>query len=135
MAIRSEREIYQLLEKHLREQTEPVTVTHLMDIQEIRDEAVAEFGGSARDLRMATNKLSDTLGFMWRRGLLTRFPAPKTELSFARYAYQWAKGKEFAMKALPPPIRSSGEKSFNVIRHEDGVEIQFDKFSVFVKPN
>lgn len=58
-----------------------------MEIDEIRSEAVSEFGGPEGNVRQATNKVSDVLGFMWRRNLVVRYPAPKTETSFARYVY------------------------------------------------
>ena len=55
-----------------------------MDIPEIREEALAEYG---KDIRIATNKLSDALGLMWRRNLLVRYPAPRETNTLARYAY------------------------------------------------
>lgn len=73
MSIRSIKEIYQLLEEQLRKSTKPMTCVDLMDIPEIRNEALAEYG---KDIRIATNKLSDALGLMWRRNLLVRYPAP-----------------------------------------------------------
>lgn len=79
-----------------------------MDNPEIRKETLLEFGGKERDVRVATNKLSDTLGFMWRRGLLTRYPAPRGELSFARFAYSWASNsKDEPAGPISPPIRST----------------------------
>lgn len=134
MAIRSERTIYQLVEAHLRGKTEPITCVELMDIHEIREEALAEFGRSNRDVRTATNKLSDTLGFMWRRGLLTRYPAPRSELSFARYAYTWNEQKIDPSKPIPPPARFSSKFPVGIIEHDDCVEIEFEKFTVFVRP-
>jgi hypothetical protein len=84
MGIRSTRSIYVILETRLREAEHPLTVNDLMEFSDVREEAFEEFGKDA-----AHNKVSDTLGFMWRRGLLTRYPAPRTEKSFARYGYVW----------------------------------------------
>lgn len=135
MAIRSERTIYQLVETHLRKQDSPTTCVELMDNPEIRKEAVAEFGGHDKDVRVATNKLSDTLGFMWRRGLLTRFPAPQSERSFARYAYSWASdAKASSTRPISPPARSVGKTSVSIKEHEEGVELEFDKFIVYIRP-
>lgn len=135
MAIRSERDIYHKLEAHLRKAKSPMTVTDLMDIGEVREEALSEFGGRERDLRVATNKVSDTLGFMWRRGLLVRYPAPKGETSFARYSYEWAKEKErIPSSPIPPPSRSFGKTAVLVTEHPDCVEIEFDKFVILVRP-
>ena len=65
--IRSDRGIYQLLEKHLRAAAYAMTCVNLMGINEIRKAAVEIYGGTDKDVRIATNKLSDVLGFMWRR--------------------------------------------------------------------
>ena len=131
MVIRSERGIYQLVEKHLRKATSPVTCVALMDIPEVRKEAQSEFGD---DIRNATNKLSDTLGFMWRRGLLTRYPAPRESLSLARYAYEWADKKAEPDKPISPPTRHLGKTQVNIQEHEEGVEIEFDKFIIYIRP-
>lgn len=69
MGIRSIKEIYQVLEEHLRSSDKPLTCVDLMDIPDVRKAAVAEYG---KDIRTATNKVSDALGLVWRRNLLTR---------------------------------------------------------------
>jgi len=74
MGIRSDKEIYQALEKRLRETPKPITCVDLMDDPEFRATAMAEYG---KDVRVATNKVSDALGLMWRRNLLVRFPRAK----------------------------------------------------------
>lgn len=135
MAIRSERTIYQLVEAHLKTLKAPITCVDLMDNQEIRNEALEEFGGKERDVRVATNKLSDTLGFMWRRGLLTRYPAPRSELSLARYAYSWAADtKDAPARPISPPVRSTGKSALRITEHEEGIELEFDKFIIYVRP-
>lgn len=68
-----------------------------MDDPEFRATAMAEYG---KDVRVATNKVSDALGLMWRRNLLVRFPAPKETNSLVRYAYIWDKGRD-TIQALP----------------------------------
>lgn len=131
MVIRSERTIYQLLEARLREAAQPMTCNDLMDFPEIHKEALNEFG---KDVRNATNKLSDALGFMWRRGLLTRYPAPKTETSFARFSYTWDHGtKEEPARPISSPVRSS-KTGLTITEHSDCVEIEFDKFVILVRP-
>lgn len=40
-------------------------------------------------MRVTTDKVSDALGLMWRRGYLKRFPAPQTSKTLARWAYLW----------------------------------------------
>lgn len=82
MAIRSTKEIYQVLERALKNSANPVTCVDLMDTPEVREAAVAEYG---KDIRTATNKVSDALGFMWRRNLLIRYPAPAGPSTLARW--------------------------------------------------
>ena len=130
MAIRSEKEIYQVLEEYLRIQEAPVTCSDLMDIPGIRKAALEEFGG---DVRVATNGISDTLGFMWRRELLTRFPAPKDSRTLARFAYLWDKKKEAGKARVPMPPQARGKTGLVITEQDGGVLIEFEKFTVFVK--
>ena len=60
-----------------------MTCVDLLEIATIRKVAVAEYG---KDMRVTTDKVSDALGLMWRRGYLKRFPAPQTLI---RFAYLW----------------------------------------------
>lgn len=130
MGIRSTRSIYQLVEDKLGSSDSPLTVTTLMDDMDIRREALSEFGD---DVRTATNKLSDVLGFMWRRGLLTRYPAPRETNSFARYAYALFKQPE---ETPPKPILSPARSKtmVGITEHSDCVEIEFDKFVILIRP-
>lgn len=135
MGIRSEKTIYQLLERALREAEGPLTCVELMDMPDIRKEALQEFGGRDRDVRQATNKLSDALGFMWRRGLLTRYHAPASSTSLARFSYIWDK-KEDARPVEPTPSPKSLRKKVGFVVNEygDGIMIEFEKFIVLVRP-
>lgn len=133
MAIKSEKDIYNVLEKYLRATAYPMTVTMLMDIAEVRDTATAELSSDG-DLRETTNKLSDTLGFMWRRGLLTRFPAPKESNSFARFSYIWDQQVDSRPVQNAPIARATaGKIGFTVTEIDDGVLLEFQKFSVMIK--
>lgn len=134
MSIKSSKDIYNVLEKHLRAAAYPLTVTMLMDIDEVRRTALDELSPHDRDERKATDKLSDTLGFMWRRGLLTRFPAPKESNSFARYSYIWDQ-KEGSRPVQDAPIAraSAGKVGFTVTEIDDGVLLEFQKFTVMIK--
>ena len=85
-----------------------------MDIPEIRKEALAEYG---KDIRTATNKLSDALGLMWRRNLLVRYPAPRETNTLARYAYSWD-FKQDAQESIPIPSPVVSRKtSINVVEY------------------
>lgn len=130
MSIRSIKEIYQLLEQQLRKSSKPMTCVDLMDIPEIREEALAEYG---KDIRIATNKLSDALGLMWRRNLLVRYPAPRESNTLARYAYAWDfKQDTQASAPIPSPVVSR-KTSINVVEQDGGVLIELEKFTVFIK--
>lgn len=129
MAIKSEKSIYNLIEHRLRQADRPMTCKELMDDHDIRHEAVEEWG----EVQLATNKLSDVLGHMWRRGVLVRYPAPKDSLSFARYAYTMAEEQPDELRAVPPPVKLKTKQLIGVVEHDDCVEIEFDKFIIYVK--
>lgn len=84
MKIRSTEPIYGIVEEALKNSKEPMTCAMLMDQDSVRKAACERFGA---DVREATNRLSDLLGFMWRRSLLHRYTAPFNQGSLARYAY------------------------------------------------
>ena len=128
--IKSDRTIYHLVEQRLREAKQPLTCVQLMEDTDIRKESLDEFGD---DLQIATNKLSDAVGLMWRRGVLTRYPAPRTSNSFARYAYALIEKKEEKSSPVPPPVRLKTKSIAAIIEHDDGVEIEFEKFVIYVK--
>lgn len=134
MAIKSQKDIYNVLEKYLRSTQHPLTVNMLMDISEIRRIALEELSPD-NDEREATNKLSDVLGFMWRRGLVVRYPAPRESHSFARFAYIWDEDKELKGKAKRIPLEQKSLKKVGVAIEEieDGVVLEFDKFSITIR--
>jgi hypothetical protein len=68
--------IYQVIERLLKQSKRPLTCVELFDAPEVRQHA------------SDTNKVSDYLGHMHRRGLLDKHPAPKG-MGAARYAYSW----------------------------------------------
>lgn len=81
--IRSTDEIYPILDEVFSKATHPLTAPDLMGIPDVFTAVVNRWGD---DKVKAAEKLSNTLGFMWRRGALDRFPAPPSH-SMARYAY------------------------------------------------
>lgn len=60
-------------------------------------------------------------------------PGSRETSSLARYAYMWDKGKD-TVKILPVPAPSFSKKAFNIIEQDDGMLIEFDKFSLFIRP-
>lgn len=106
--IRSERTIYQVIEEILKKAKRPMTCNDLWDNNEQVRELEHEGG---------VNKISDYLGFMWRKGLISRYPAPKTSTNFARFAYIW---KQEMPAVTKPSI------------HRDHIEIQETKNGVVI---
>lgn len=131
MGIRSDKETYVVLEKYLRKADRPLTVTELLDINEVRIAAKEDFGP---DPRRVADKVSDALGLMWRNNLLTRYPAPVQANSLARYAYSWADQKPKTVLPFPPSLLSTKKSGLVITEEDDGVRIEFEKFTVFVKP-
>lgn len=135
--IRSADPLYPLVTKALEESDNPQTCAMLMERFDIRSAACARFGD---DIRVATYKLSDLLGFMWRKGLLLRSPAPVLSTSsLARYAYSIKKRDE---GSTPEPVqfispatrtRESSKQSFVVQETQDGVVLDFEHFTVVIR--
>lgn len=90
--------------KHLKNSKEPMTCAMLMDLANVRQAACERFGA---DVREATNRLSDLLGFMWRRGLLHRYTAPFNQGSLARYAYGYKQVPLSSRKKFHFPLVAS----------------------------
>lgn len=72
----SEQGLLEVLKKILRENGGPMDCRELFDMSEVREHAAT------------VNRVSDYLGNLWRKGLLTRLPASGTGRG-ARWAYQW----------------------------------------------
>jgi hypothetical protein len=75
--VKTDSGLYDVLEKILRKSRNPMTCGDLFDVPEVR-----EFAKSP-------NRVSDYLGGLWRKGLVSRLPAPKDGSSAARWAYAW----------------------------------------------
>src|SRR5689334_7157468 len=127
MVIKSDAAIYKALEKHLRATKQPLTCVDLYKHADVR--------GLATD----ANRVSDFLGHMWRRGLLERFAAPKTNTSFARWAYQWKAEQEDSVKPAPilPPTSPHSKLPPHIDISEDGkgaITITYSDFVITIQP-
>jgi hypothetical protein len=69
--------LFPALEAVLKAASEPLDCQALYDMPEIRKHAAS------------VNRVSDYLGGLWRKGLVVRLPAPKTDNSRSRWMYQW----------------------------------------------
>ena len=130
MKIRSDDNIYDVIEKALTDVEDPMTCADIMDIPEVRKAALKRFGD---DLQLATNKMSDLLGFMWRRTVLERYQAPPSR-SMARYAYKLAQARSESSsdEPIPPPTPLMGKPYFTVSEQNGDVVIDFLNFTVRV---
>jgi len=72
----SEDGLYPALEAALKKATEPVDAQAFFDMPSIREHAPS------------ANRVSDYLGNMWRKGLVTRVPS-SNPTSRSKWAYQW----------------------------------------------
>ena len=118
--------IYPTIEAELTKASKPQTAPDLMANPKVFAVCVEKWG---TDKVKIGEKLSDTLGFMWRRGVLDRFPAPPSH-QMSRYAYALAgRSEEPVIKFEPKP------KGDMVIQEKDGeVVIEFKDFTIVVKP-
>lgn len=116
--------IYAALEDALKESSTPLTCADLIDRPEIREWTTD------------ANKISNCLGHMWRKQLLTRHPAPAAHLSMARFAYSWKGDPVDSTKVIPMPkqfVAETTKSRLEVIQIPNGVSIESDAFSITIK--
>ena len=117
--------IYPTLVAELEKASSPKTAPDLMGNPTVFAVCVEKWG---TDKVKIGEKLSDTLGFMWRRGVLDRYPAPPSH-QMARYAYTLANRKE--VPSEPVPLKS---KRSMVVHEQDGeVVIELKDFTITIK--
>ena len=80
---RSESGLFYALETILKAATEPLTCVQIYDNN-----------SNIRELAKNPNRVSDYLGGLFRKKLVSRTPAPKINNSSARWAYSWLKQKD-----------------------------------------
>lgn len=131
MSFRNAYGIYQVLKELLEVSTTPLTCVDLFDHPNVK-----QFADDA-------NRVSDYLGHMYRRGLLSRYPAPRTENSAARFAYLWKSAKKEAPKSrvAAPRLevytneRRVSRSNIGVTENGDGsVTIELANLTITVKP-
>lgn len=129
--VKSNDEIYPALEKAFSQTTAPMTCVDLMDDPEVFSVAMRRWDN---DKVKATEKLSDTLAFMWRKGVIDRFPAPHNTRSMARYAYAMKNAPVEEVEPIPYSPPSTRHKGDLAIIEKDGeVILEFEKFTIVVK--
>ena len=101
------------VEHALRNSPKPLTVSELLDLPDVRATAIAEYDD---EVRVYTDRLSNALGLMWRREVITRYPAPEQANSQARFMCEWPKDKPAAI-VLPSTFPKA--KTGAVITEQD----------------
>lgn len=131
--IKSNDAIYDAITTALGESANPQTCAELMERPSIRHAALTRFG---QDVQVATNKLSDTLGFMWRRGVLDRFSATDSR-TMARYAYA-LKGKAAVVEEPivyeKPDLPKLGPHALSITERDGEVVLDFKQFTIVIRP-
>ena len=77
----NENGLFPALEEALRHAAEPLDCVTLYDMPDIRKHAAS------------VNRVSDYLGGLWRKGLVVRLPAPKSDNTRSRWMYAWKGSK------------------------------------------
>lgn len=130
--IRSQSEIYECLDKVFETAKEPLTCVDIMENSEVRSAAVARWG---KDIQEATEKLSDTLGFMWRRGIVDRFAAPPNPRNKARYAYAKKQTvNSLEPVAYEPKVKTKNKGDMEIVEKDGELILNFEKFTIVIKP-
>lgn len=122
MAIKSDAEIYKVLEQHLRAAKEPQTCVALWEHTDVREHA------------KSADKVSDFLGLMWRRSLIQRWSTPKNSMDRSRFAYTWIDDPTYDKPQLVAGTVPKGRMDVNVAELEDTVVLKFDKFTITITP-
>ena len=111
--------LYPALEEALKAAAEPMDCQALFDMPEVRKHAAS------------ANRVSDYLGGLWRKGLVVRLPAPKTDSSRARWMYAWKGSKgpklhaELESKAVEYAPRILADRP-SVLITEEGSKITIE---------
>lgn len=135
--VKSGSPMYGMIEKYIKSEatmSNPVTCVSLMEISELREGLLDEFGGEERDARKATNQLSNMLGFMWRKNILVRMPA-KERNAKTRWAYVWNEQDGSDASNLLPQYNPGSIKKpvLNIEQVGDEIILEFEAFIVKIK--
>jgi hypothetical protein len=123
---KTETGLYELLESLLKKSDRPQTCVELFDVQEIRDIAAS------------SNRVSDYLGHLWRRGKVTRVPAARNSVNDgSRWAYAWRHGQPEESNVTPifavPKTSSAGRMDMQITYDDDSVTIYLPSMTINIK--
>ena len=116
--IRNEDGLFPVLKKILKESADrPFTCTELYELPEVRRVA------------SSANRVSDYLGNLWRDGDLLRLPAPASETSAARWAYQWKVRGERPQAPVTPV-----EYKAPIVYSDEDIVIETAHCTIIIRP-
>lgn len=101
--------LFPALEAALKAASEPLDCQTLFERPEIREHAAS------------ANRVSDYLGGLWRKGLVVRLPAPRTENNRSRWMYEWKGHKGPAMHGIEYTPRILADRPTVLITEEGNV--------------
>ena len=120
---RSEQGLFDALEVELKKSTKPLDCATLFDRPSIRQHA------------QTVNRVSDYLGGLWRKGLLTRIPCEPQRGSRARWAYSWKNKDKTLSDALPARTVSLLNKPTVEITDNGGViTVSLPQLTIVIRP-
>lgn len=116
----SEEGLYKALEKIMRGTEQPMDCNQLYEHAEVREHAAS------------ANRVSDYLGNMWRKGLLTRVPSDGT--TKARWSYLWKDSTPPGLVGVLPTARLLVERPTMIISEEGAtIQIEMPDLTILVK--
>ena len=102
----NENGLFPVLESVLKAAKIPMDCQTLYDMPVVREHAAS------------VNRVSDYLGGLWRKGLVIRLPAPRSENSRSRWMYEWKGHKGPAMHGIDYTPRILADRPTVLITEE-----------------
>lgn len=102
----NENGLFPVLESVLKAAEAPMDCQTLYDMPLVREHAAS------------VNRVSDYLGGLWRKGLVVRLPAPRSENSRSRWMYEWKGHKGPAMHGADYTPRILADRPTMLITEE-----------------
>ena len=120
----NEEGLFAALETVLRRTGEAMDCNQLFDLPEIKEHS------------QSPNRVSDYLGGLWRKGLVTRLPAGTDSNSRARWAYQWKKDNRItAQQGVDYAPRILADRPTILITEEGStITIELPNLFIVIRP-
>ena len=126
--MRTGKDLYDVIGDVLKkDKKKPWTAVQLYELAEIK-----KFAANS-------NRVSDYMGNMWRKGALVRLPAPRVDGEASRWMYQW-KGAAMQKPDLTKAVEYRPKKvllarpQFDVTEVGDVITIETNELCITIKP-